>query len=169
MIEMTDDPMALPSDRAFVPSASSPAVSPVPASIPSADTWRTDSPPFGQSPIWQYVWVQGEKYHSGQTWFRHGWGLATIRVAHADDHYRGYRRADIETICKNYDIDFALGPVIVGWLPAEPPALLEEVERPSLEPRDDGEWAASAIEARRAATGTGAVHESAAPNGGDVK
>jgi len=144
-------------DRAFVPAASNPAVSPVPASIPSA--WRTDMPDFGSTPIWQYVWLQGEKYHSGMTWFRQGWGTAAIRVGHAVDNYRGYRKADIERICADNDIDFALQPAIVGWLPMTPPALLSEQELPALPVRDDGEWSAQAIEARRAET-LGSVHES---------
>jgi hypothetical protein len=43
-----------------------------------------------------------------------------------------------------------------------PPALLGPSDRASLDPCDDGEWAASAIEASRAATAKqGAVHESA--------
>lgn len=153
-------------DRAFAPSASSQpeAVSPVPASIPSAAAWRLDSPPFGERPIWQYVWLQGEKEHSGDLWFRHGWGTAAIRPTNAPDGLFGYRRSDIERICHDNDIDL-WSVRVVAWLPMQPPALLNAGMRPALAPCDDGEWAASAIEARRAATGTGAVHESAAPSG----
>lgn len=42
-----------------------------------------------------------------------------------------------------------------------PPALLNTGMLPPLKPSDDGEWSAQAIEARRAETGTGSVHESA--------
>lgn len=129
----------------------SPAVLAVPASIPDA-AWRTDAPPFGASPIWQFVLVQGEEYHSGTTWFREGWGLATIRVAHAEDNYCGYRRSDIEAICENHGIGFEMGPRIVGWLPACAPAPYFGERKPALPLREDGEWSAKAIEARRAET-----------------
>lgn len=109
------------------------------AQISSADHWRTDSPPFGKRPIWQYVWLQGETYHSGHTWFRQGWGTAAIRTNGAEDGLLGYRRADIERICR--DNDMLVGSVsVVGWLPMTPPALLQEEERPRLPPCDDGEW-----------------------------
>lgn len=143
-------------DRA---TAAEPVVSALRDGIPSA--WRTDVPDFGSTPIWQYVWLQGEEYHSGRTWFRQGWGTAAIRVGHASDNYRGYRKADIERICKDNGIDFGLGPVIVGWLPMSPPVALTDGDMPPLVERDDGKWSAQAIETRRAETGTGSVHESA--------
>lgn len=120
-----------------------PVVSALREGIANARAWRTDSPDFGQCPIWQYVWIQGEQYHSGHTWFRQGWGIATIRVAHADDHYRGYRQSDIEAICERNGIDFNLGPVIVGWLPAFPPVELDGEPHPSIAARSDGEYAAT--------------------------
>lgn len=104
-----------------------------------ADAWRTDSPPFGKRPIWQFVWLQGEQYHSGQTWFRQGWGTAGIRTNDAEDGMLGFRRSDIERICRDNDIQ-PESVVVVGWLPMSPPALLEEVERKALAPCDDGEW-----------------------------
>jgi hypothetical protein len=138
-----------------------PEVSALRASIPSADAWRTDSPPFGKRPIWQYVWLQGYSYHSGHYWDRQGWGTAGIRTNDAEDGLLGYRRSDIERICKDNDIDL-ISVRLVGWLPMTPPATLRAGERASLAPCDDGEWAASAIEAQRAETPeSGSVHESA--------
>jgi hypothetical protein len=108
--------------------------------------WRTDSPPFGKRPIWQYVWVQGEKYHSGTTWFRQGWGTAAIRINDAEDGFQGFRRSDIERICLDNDMAIESAEV-VGWLPMMPPAPLREQTLPRLRPSDDGEWAASAAPA----------------------
>jgi hypothetical protein len=114
-------------------------------SVPNADAWRTDSPPFGKRPIWQYIWVQGEKYHSGTTWFRQGWGTAAIRTNDAEDGFQGYRRSDIERICRDNDIEPCSADV-VGWLPMTPPALLRDETRPRLAPSDDGEYAREAVE-----------------------
>lgn len=111
---------------------------------PGASTWRTDSPPFGQRPIWQFVWLQGECYHSGTTWFRQGWGTAAIRTNDAADGLKGYRRADIERICLDNDIDPTTVDV-VGWLPMQLPALLSVEVRPALAPCDDGEWSAQIL------------------------
>lgn len=147
------------------------AVSPVPASIPSADTWRLDSPPYGKRPIWQYVWLQGEKEHSGDLWFRQGWGTATIRPNEAPDSLLGYRRADIERICRDYGIDLWSARV-VAWLPMLPPAALNAGMRPALAPCDDGAWAASAMSAGTAETAQQAQARraaSAAPEGGDAQ
>ena len=117
--------------------------SPQAASIPNADEWRTDSPDFGQRPIWQYVFLQGssEHTHSCRPWARCGWGTATIRPVSAPDSLLGYRKSDIERICRDNDIDLWTAK-LVGWLPAVPPALLTDCDRPALEPCADGEWAA---------------------------
>ncbi len=114
--------------------------------------WRTDSPPYGSRPIWQYVFIQGEQYHSGQTWARAGWGIAGIRTNDAPDGYAGYRKSDIERICSVWGMDFCLCPVVVGWLPMVPPALITESPLPALDPCDDGEWSASARAAIALAT-----------------
>lgn len=137
-----------PSGPGFRASHGADKSSPPEASIPNADAWRTDSPPFGKRPIWQYVWLQGECYHSGTTWFRQGWGTAGIRTNDADDGCLGYRRSDIERICRDNDID-PVSVDVVGWLPMAPPALLSGEMRPRLAPCDDGEYSAQAIEARQ--------------------
>lgn len=100
----------------------------MPKASQSADAWRTDSLPFDKRPIWQFVWVQGECYHSGPTWFRQGWGTAAIRPDDAEDAFQGYRASDIQRICDDNDIAFITAEV-VGWLPMVPPALLEQEER----------------------------------------
>ena len=156
---MADEDMALPSDRAVVNGAAS--VSALRASVPSA--WRTDVPEFGKTPIWQHIFVQGSCYHDGGTWFRTGWGRATIRVQHSPEHFLGYKRDHIEAICREFDIDIETVRV-VGWLPSRPPAPLTDETLPALPLRNDGEWSAQAIEARRAET-LGSVHESAVPEG----
>lgn len=131
---------ALPSARAASPSDLSPSGSSQ-SGIANASGWRTDSPTFGKRPIYQFVFIQGEKYHSGQTWMRAGWGTATIRTTHAEDSFQGYRRADIERIARDNDMDIATVDV-VGWLPASPPAPTTETLLPRLQPCDDGEFAA---------------------------
>lgn len=116
--------------------------------VPNAETWRTDSPPFGKRPIWQYVWLQGSCWHSGEYWFRQGWGTAGIRTNTAKDGYLGYRDEDIARICRDNDIDYETAKV-VGWLPMTPPALLAPIEREALAPCEDGEWGtAQGIDAR---------------------
>ncbi len=134
----------------------SPTVEPVPvsplrASIPDASAWRTDSPIYGKRPIWQYVFLQGTAYHNDGYWMRSGWGTAGIRTNDADDALLGYRRADIERICKDNDIDL-YSVRLVGWLPMTPPALITCENRPALALCDDGEWSAKAIEARMVET-----------------
>lgn len=136
-------------------------VSALRASVPCAHAWRTDSPPFGKRPIWQYVFLQGECRHDGYSWSRAGWGTAGIRTNDAKDGLLGYRAADIERICKDNDIDL-WSAKLVGWLPMTAPALLTENDLPALAPCDDGDWSAQAIEAHRAET-LGSVHESAVP------
>lgn len=110
-------------------------------SIPSADAWRTDSPPYGKRPIWQYVFLQGSSDHmgDGMPWARAGWGTAAIRPNDHPDGLLGYRRSDIERICRDNDIDLWTA-TLVGWLPMLPPALLTEQERPALAPCDDGAY-----------------------------
>lgn len=107
--------------------------------------WRTDSPPFGKRPIWQYVFLQGSSDHmgDGMPWARAGWGTAAIRTNDAEDGLLGYRRSDIERICKDSDIDIWTAK-LVGWLPMTPPALLTEQDRPALAKCDDGEYSARA-------------------------
>lgn len=111
--------------------------------------WRTDSPSFGRRPIWQYVWLQGRCDHSGHGWFRQGWGTAGIRTTDAPDGLLGYRRSDIERICRDNDIDIE-SVRLVGWLPMVPPALLTLEEQPPLAPCDDGEWSISYRESQDA-------------------
>lgn len=147
------------------------AVEPVPVSplrdgIPSADAWRTDSPPYGKRPIWQYVFLQGssDHMHNWMPFARAGWGTAGIRTNDSTDSLLGYRRSDIERICKDSDIDIWTVK-LVGWLPMAPPALLTESDRPALAPCDDGEYSAQAIEARSAETLGSVEDESAARQG----
>ena len=149
---MTQDNGASLRDRVVVNGAGQ-AVSAVPASVPSADTWRTDSPPYGDRPIWQYVFLQGSSDHmgDGMPWARSGWGTAAVRTNDHADGLLGYRKSDIERICKDNDIDLWTVK-LVGWLPMQPPALLTDQPRPALAPCDDGEWSAQAIEARSGET-----------------
>ena len=110
----------------------------------SAKAWRLDSPPFGKRPIWQFVWLQGECEHDGDAWFRQGWGTATIRTNDSPDGMLGYRKADIERICRDNDIDLWTARV-VAWLPMTPPAMLNSGMRLQLAKSDDGEWGVNAI------------------------
>lgn len=106
----------------------------------AAKEWRTDSPPYGKRPIWQYVWLQGSQWHSDHNWARSGWGTAGIRLNDSPDGLLGYRRADIERICRDNGIDIETAKV-VGWLPMTAPAPMPPEDRPALAPCDDGEWA----------------------------
>lgn len=105
----------------------------------AADEWRTDNPPFGKRPVYQYVLLQGSCHHDGRDWFRQGWGTAGIRPHSDPEALHGYRRSDVERIAKDYDIDIETVRV-VGWLPACPPAPFREEPRDAVPPSDDGEW-----------------------------
>jgi hypothetical protein len=81
--------------------------------------WRFDALPFDKRPIRQFVWLSGERYHSGLRWRRDHWGLAYIRPDGL-----GYREEDIARLEEEGDMDAGTGEVY-GWLPACTPAYFD--------------------------------------------
>jgi hypothetical protein len=75
-----------------------------------------DMPPFEHCPHRLFILVEGFKEHSGSLWNRLWADTAFIRPEDAPDGMLGYRRADIERIERDGDMDCA--ERIVGWLPA---------------------------------------------------
>lgn len=86
--------------------------------------WRTDAPPFEERPSRQYVWISGERSHSGVRWRRDWWGLAFIRREDQPDCRLGYREEDIARLEDEGDMERGSAE-IYGWLPAAPPVLLD--------------------------------------------
>lgn len=86
--------------------------------------WRRDTLPFDKRPSRQFVWLSGEKFHSGVRWRRDWWGVAFIRPDDAEDGRQGYRRADIERLEEEGDMDPGSAEIF-GWLPACTPAYFD--------------------------------------------
>jgi hypothetical protein len=156
MTEM-NDVRALPADRAFAAAPSSPAVSTVPASIPSA---------FVLEDLRNSAVVEIAREGNGGNWssmmVRSGLMLNII-----DDHKRLTGRVE--------ELQAALDLALAWLTPFEPGdsrAVSDEFfAMAAIACEVSGDRAnhlriivdAQAIEARRAATGTGAVYESAVP------
>ena len=81
--------------------------------------WRTDALPFDKRPYRQFVWLSGERNHSGVRWRRDWWGVAFIRPDGL-----GYREEDIARLEEEGDMDAGTAE-IYGWLPACAPAPLD--------------------------------------------
>jgi hypothetical protein len=102
------------------------AQSPAKPSVPNAE-WRRDALPFDKRPMRQFVWLSGERFHSGLRWRRDHWGLAYIRPDGL-----GYRDEDIAQLELEGDMDAGTGEVY-GWLPACKPAYFDmEVREPCV-------------------------------------
>jgi hypothetical protein len=136
--------------RAVVPSASSPAVSTVPASIPSAG-----------APSLRALGI--DHYYDPQHWeSTHDAG--DLEAAEDNVCYEGYGRGTYEFATLVNGPTLYAGHYPIGWVEDSDPGDIDDWELrfyPSHEAWKEA--VASAIEARRAATGTGAVHESAVP------
>ena len=152
---MTQDNGASLRDRAFVPSASSQpeAVSPVPASIPSAGVASLRSlgiDHYYDAENWESTYdARDPEYASDWLAEEQGMGNGTREIATLVDGPTLYA-----------------GHYPIGWVEGSDPGDIDDWELRFFASHADWEKAvASAIEARRAATGTGAVHESAVPQG----
>jgi hypothetical protein len=106
--------------------------SPAKPSVPNA-AWRFDALPFDQRPMRQFVWLSGERSHSGMRWRRDHWGLAYIRPDGL-----GYREEDIAQIEREGDMDAGTGEVY-GWLPACTPAYFDMERHEAIEVNAPGE------------------------------
>ena len=85
--------------------------------------WRTDKPPFDDTPHRQFVLVEGVKYHSGVKWLRLHADTAYIRREDQPDQLLGYREEDILRIMRDGDMDEA--ERVLGWLPATFPSFAQ--------------------------------------------
>lgn len=138
--------MALPAGRAFVPTASSPSVSPVPASIPSAA--RT---------LFLECCLPG----SPGTLQRYGEACAVTAILSVLDRDRLIDLLSVE-LGDSYDCTRVWSAWGYGTMGEDDFELVAN----RVADMADGiieALLASAIEARRAETGTGSVHESAVP------
>ena len=93
--------------------------------------WRFDALPFDKRPMRQFVWLSGERYHSGVRWRRDHWGVAYIRPDGL-----GYREEDIARLELEGDMDAGTGEVY-GWLPACTPAYFDMNRREAIEVNAD--------------------------------
>lgn len=88
--------------------------------------WRFDALPFDKRPTRQFVWLSGERSHSGMRWRRDHWGVAYIRPDGL-----GYREEDIARLEEEGDMDAGTGEVY-GWLPAASPAYFDTDRREAI-------------------------------------
>jgi hypothetical protein len=81
--------------------------------------WRpiSERPPIMEQPGFQFIVIQGSRFHSGAHWARQWRGLATIRTPGSDDELLQYLRSDVERICRDGDIDLDTA-VVTHWMPA---------------------------------------------------
>jgi hypothetical protein len=93
---------------------------------PARGEWRRDALPFDKRPMRQFVWLSGERFHSGVRWRRDHWGLAYIRPDGI-----GYRDEDIAQLEQEGDMDAGTGEVY-GWLPACTPAYFDMGQREGI-------------------------------------
>ncbi len=75
-----------------------------------------DQPEYERRPHRQFIIVEGWKAHSGVTWARAAWGIASIRREDDPECMMGYYRVDVERIRRDGDMDGV--NCIRFWMPA---------------------------------------------------
>lgn len=85
--------------------------------------WKpiSERPEFGKQPIRQFVLLEGSRFHSGAYWARRYWGEAYIMLPGQDAEWLQYRRADIERLARDGDMD-PESVEVTYWMPAICPA-----------------------------------------------
>lgn len=178
MSENEDQERALQplADRAFAASPSSPSVSPVPASIPSAKWWHTQSEEYLHggcdtreaaidAGIWEYgsepfLVCEGKRFKYQPLHFdieRIAEDFDDANAEHGPED-EGPSSAWSDEACR--ELERELTAVMGAWMDRHGYSDAWAIDARAYEQID-----AQAIETRRAETGTGSVHESAVPQG----
>ena len=90
--------------------------------------------PIEQQAAWdhrpgrQFIRIEGSSDHSGHSWVRVFCGEAFIRKPGAEDEMYGYRKSDIERLCKDGDMDLWSARV-THWMPFCLPPVMEAIEQ----------------------------------------
>lgn len=98
--------------------------------------WKTASerPAWDEQPMRQFIRLEGSCTHHGDTWARVFCGEAWIRKPGTEDELLGYRKSDIERLCRDGDIDIETAEV-THWMPA----IFPDLPRPPKNPLDQND------------------------------
>ena len=85
--------------------------------------WKpiSERPEIDHQPCRQFILLSGSRYHSDLFWARRHWGDAYIREPGSDDEMLQYRKADIERLAQEGDMDIE-SVEVTHWMPAVCPA-----------------------------------------------